>query len=239
MDGPVPPERNIVNKAVALFRRETGFDGGVRVAVEKRIPFGAGLGGGSSDAAAALLGMDELSGMKVPFDRLEVLAAELGSDVPFFLYGGTALVYGRGEVVRPINGIGGYSVVLAAPGFSSDTAKAYRLLDEARENGTLGSGRQIGPAALEEAACGDPSGWPFYNDFLSVLRLEEPSYDTLIKDLQDSGACFVGLSGSGSVCFGVFSDPEQASAAEVSLKALWPFVASAVPLARTGKAVLE
>lgn len=239
MDGPVPPERNIVHKAVAAFRRETGFGGGVRIAVVKRIPFGAGLGGGSSDAASALLGLDALAGTALPDEALQRLSAELGSDVPFFLAGGTALVFGRGELVEPVSSRIDYAVLLVHPGFQSDTAAAYRALDEARSAGTVSAGPRLDAESLRAAVMEQPSAWPFFNDFLPVLRAGSPAYDQILADLRDRGASFVGLSGSGSVCFGVFDDLAEAKKAEKALKSRWPFVESAVPLARRAKAVLE
>jgi 4-diphosphocytidyl-2-C-methyl-D-erythritol kinase len=239
MDGPVPPERNIVYKAVSAFRLATGFDGGVRIDIEKRIPFGAGLGGGSSDAAAALVALNRMSGSTLSPEGLERLAAELGSDVPFFQSGGTALVTGRGERVRPIDANLSYAVVLVHPGFSSDTAAAYRLLDEARANGSIGSYAGISIERVSAAVRSDPSQWPFFNDFLPALRRTAPAYDTLLEDLRASGALFSALSGSGSACFGIYSNLSQAYEAEKSLVGRWPTVRTAVPLARSGNPVLE
>ena len=136
----ISPERNLVLKAVSLFREQTGFKKGLNIRVTKRIPAGAGLGGGSSDAASSLLALNFLAGGagKAPESSLATkelveMAAILGSDVPFFLNGGGAFVSGRGELIEPVEIPPGLWVVLSKPPFSSDTASAFRLLDRARE----------------------------------------------------------------------------------------------------------
>jgi 4-diphosphocytidyl-2-C-methyl-D-erythritol kinase len=118
----VAAEENIICRALALFREVTGFDRGLRVELEKRIPLGGGLGGGSSDGAAALRALNELSGAGFSGARLAEMAAELGSDVPFFLTGGAAWVSGRGDRIRPLPPPPVFPVVLVNPGFPSETA---------------------------------------------------------------------------------------------------------------------
>lgn len=243
MDGHVPPERNIVFKAISAFRSHTGYDAGLRVTVKKRIPMGAGLGGGSSDAAATLLALDLLAGTGLDRGSLHTLAAGLGSDVPFFLDGGTAIVSGRGEVVRPVEGRSDYVVVLVNPAFPSDTARAFRLLDEARASGRDAEKALLGEAALEQALGNTPDLWPFVNDFLPVLSRasanEAEAYTGMLADLRSWGAEFVSLSGSGSTCFGVFTNRSLAEKAVLSLSQAWKVVQIALPLARNGFTVLE
>ena len=113
-DLPGGPE-NLVHRAVEILRRATGAGHGVRVDLNKRIPMGAGLGGGSSNAATALRALDRLWGLDLRPERLAALAAELGSDVPFFLTGGTAVVTGRGERIRPVDWEGDFWYVLVYP----------------------------------------------------------------------------------------------------------------------------
>ncbi len=244
MDGTVPPEQNIVSKAVLAFRRASGFDGGVRIRVEKRVPLGAGLGGGSSDAAAALMALNRMSGEALSLAELEEVAQSLGSDVPFFLFGGTAIVEGRGERVRNVPAYLDYGVVLIHPGFPSDTGRAYSLLDHARLEG--GKSVETGACTadtehtgLEKAVLSNPSTWPFRNDFYPVLRKQSFGYDRMLTALRSEGAVFASLSGSGSACFGIFPDHEASEAAASHLKGRWPFVLSARPLARSMDAVLQ
>lgn len=117
---------NLVCRAVEVFRKRTGFDGGVRVHLEKRIPHGAGLGGGSSDAAAVLRGVNGLVGAGLEVSDLEELAAGLGSDVPFFVRGVPAWCRGRGEIVEPIGDeLPGAELLLVKPPFPVPTAWAY------------------------------------------------------------------------------------------------------------------
>jgi 4-diphosphocytidyl-2-C-methyl-D-erythritol kinase len=239
----VPPERNIVYKAISAFRSRTGYDGGLRVVIKKRIPMGAGLGGGSSDAAATLRVLDELAGTNLDSATLRSLAEDLGSDVPFFLEGGTAAVSGRGELVCPIEGRTDYAVVLLNPGFQSDTGRAFRLLDAARSAGRGAEYNPSGKKKLEEALRGRFEDWPFINDFLPVLSSasapEADAYEKMLADLRKCGADFSGLSGSGSTCFGVFSDGSAAEKAIKRLSPAWNFAQIALPLARSGFAVLE
>jgi 4-diphosphocytidyl-2-C-methyl-D-erythritol kinase len=218
------PARNIVLKAVKLFRRKTGFDRPVKITLTKRIPCGAGLGGGSSDAAATLRSLDALAGTKLPPVWLREWAAALGSDVPFFLSGsdcrtpGAAFVSGRGEVVREI-AAPAFPVVLVNPLFSSDTGEAFTLLDEARPQPPQTA---LGAAALEAALQGPVKTWPFFNDFLPVFLArggrDADAYRRALDGLREAGAAFAGLSGSGATCFGVFEDEATARDAAATLK---------------------
>jgi 4-diphosphocytidyl-2-C-methyl-D-erythritol kinase len=226
----LPPDKNIVFKAVSVFRRRTGFDRGVRVFLEKRVPAGGGLGGGSSDAAAALAALDMLAGTCLSLAELRDMALSLGSDVPFFLAdpppgggvpgepwvspagsGGAAWVSGRGEGILPLESPS-WPALLVNPGFSSPTGEAFRRLDLWRDGGNRG-GRDINgvlsSAELVEALSGDPAVWPYWNDFLPALSGgdgESSVYRHILSVLRGGGAGFAGLSGAGSTCFGVFKD---------------------------------
>jgi 4-diphosphocytidyl-2-C-methyl-D-erythritol kinase len=274
-----PPEKNIISKAVSLFRDRTGFNEGLKVSVTKRIPLGGGLGGGSSDAAATLLGMNRLLAASQPgrkalnLTELVEIGADLGSDVPFFLYNTpVAWVRGRGEIVQPLDLpeiARKCSFVLANPGFPSDTASAYRLLDRMREgcpreknfyHGVHGEhgGRERGRNRIEipcppscpqdssppwlNSLYKQPRDWQFFNDFLPVFcdgatgdtALSEAGsvYQRIIDCMREQGADFAGLSGSGSTCFGVFSQHTQAESARVALQKHSSFVIITFSLAR-------
>jgi 4-diphosphocytidyl-2-C-methyl-D-erythritol kinase len=205
----IPDEKNLILRAISLFKEQTGFKKGLIVRLYKRIPLGAGLGGGSSDAAATFLALNLLSNAALPMSCLATMAASLGSDVPFFLTCGAAFVSGRGETVELLKSPEGLWVVLAKPPFASDTASAYGLLDRLRAQGQVeeraGIKREILLGALE----GDSEKWPFYNDFLPAFLCREHSefavnYKGILDLLRSSGASFAGISGSGSCCFGVF-----------------------------------
>jgi 4-diphosphocytidyl-2-C-methyl-D-erythritol kinase len=243
--GLLPSGENIVFKAAALFRAETGFNRGLRVDVEKRIPLGGGMGGGSSNAASTLLALNRLSGAGLSTARLREMAGKLGSDVPFFLTGGAAWVSGRGERIRPLPVPQGLSVALVNPGFSSGTAGAFRLLDAFRNDvsgAVLGPENAGAPApkVYMKALDRNPRDWPFFNDFLPVLSPEgDGVYHRILARLKGLGADFSGLSGTGSTCFGVFCGEEQAKKAVKTLIREWPFVELTFPLARRAHTVLE
>jgi len=261
----IPPEKNIISRAVSLFRGRTGFNRGVKVTVEKRIPPGGGLGGGSSDAAAALLALNRLAadGGLLNAAELAEMGASLGSDVPFFLHRAfaptpAAWVTGRGERIQPLElpeSVQNLAFVLVNPGFSSDTAEAYRLLDEfrakispeeshaeaQRRRGEKGNVRFPGILNHLKTPCSpcppclrEMPSFPFSNDFLPVLAGGDKgtAYQRIIDELRGLGAGFAGLSGSGSTCFGVFSEGDQAESARKALFKRWPFVIISFLLAR-------
>jgi len=243
----IPAEKNLVLKAVSLFREQTGFSSALTIRLDKRIPVGAGLGGGSSDAASTLLALNLLAGQTLSAERLSEMAALLGSDVPFFLAGGAAFVSGRGERVEPVKPPKGLWVILVKPPFFSDTARAYRILDEARERGfraeSFSPKEMLSKEALIRALEGAPEAWPFYNDFLPVFLKESgesaTAYQTILENLQKTGALFTGLSGSGSCCFGVYSTEKMAKIAEKELSGGKNDVILTFFLAQKANAVLE
>ncbi|MDR0402274.1 MAG: 4-(cytidine 5'-diphospho)-2-C-methyl-D-erythritol kinase [Treponema sp.] len=218
-----PQEQNLVYKAASLFREQTGFDGDLSVKIRKSVPPGSGLGGGSSDAAAALFAFNSAAGKPLSAERLLDIARRLGSDVPFFLSGGTAAwVSGRGELLQPLfPPFSEYGVLLVFPGFQSDTARAYDFLDKNREKGTdetPAPGKDELIAALDK----NPARWPYKNDFLSAF-LENGGdrgarYASILGGLEESGALFRGLSGSGSACFGVYRSKKDAERAKTGLE---------------------
>jgi 4-diphosphocytidyl-2-C-methyl-D-erythritol kinase len=257
----IPGPDNIVLKAAALFRARTGFDRALRIRLEKRVPLGAGLGGGSSDGAAtlaALNGLAERAGHPRLLDGAELgkAAAELGSDAPFFLgvltAGGrnAAWVTGRGEHIRPIEGPADCAVLLANPGFPSNTAEAYRLLDLRRAGRGLEQGPETGLSAgsLIAALREPPSRWPYGNDFLELFLAEKgaraAAYGSVLEGLRNGGADFCGLTGSGSTCFGIFTEKGAAEKAAETLRSggYTPengiFTVLTFPLAHLGKRVL-
>ena len=161
----------------------------------------AGLGGGSSDAAAALLGLRRLWKLRVRDAQVHALAARLGSDVPFFLVGGTALGLGRGDEVYPLENLPRYWVVLAIPPFGVATADAYRWFDEAREQGSAAVSQSVpeqGRAPFAERAASSTT-WKRPSRRGTRLLAE------LKQRLAERGALMAAMSGSGSTVFGVFT----------------------------------
>jgi len=247
-------KENLIFHAISLFRKETGYENGLKINLSKRIPSGAGLGGGSSDAASTLLALNSLCKTAFSMEKLSEMASMLGSDVPFFLFKGAAFVSGRGELVEPVKLSNGFyrdklQVVLVKPPFSSSTAIAYGLLDKARENNSwaLNHGKNVSREAAIQALGKDPKSWPYYNDFLPVLTAAESGENqknalclkAILKDLSASGAVFTGLSGSGSCCFGVFCSMDMAKRAEKLLSGNGNFTKLTFFLAQNAYPVLE
>jgi 4-diphosphocytidyl-2-C-methyl-D-erythritol kinase len=187
----------------------------VAVTLDKQVPLGAGLGGGSSDAAAVLWALDTLAGTKLSLEVLSTMAAQLGSDVPFFMlfhvsHYKAVFVSGRGEHLLGIEksaGLSAFSIVLVYPGFVSNTAQAFQMFDRAQEHSVISSASPDGEV-LMRALEDNPSTWPFVNDFLPVFLQGEYAdrYRTILEEFRKQGADFCGLSGAGSSCFGLFKD---------------------------------
>ncbi len=206
--------RNLIWKAAALLDRAvrsgTGQPTGVRVSLTKRIPAEAGLGGGSSDAAATLLALARLWRLDLDGPSLWRLGARLGADVPFFLAGGTALGAGRGDDISPLVECPRTSVVIVKPPFGVSTPDAYRWLDE---DGPLRQGR---------ARRRLPSTWPAWaaavrNDLEAPVARRHPPIRRIVRTLTALGAEFAAMSGSGLAVFGLFEAADSARAAQAAL----------------------
>ena len=206
----VPVDRtNLVWKAAQMLWHASGRDGEPRdamVTLEKRIPMQAGLGGGSSDAAATLLGLRKLWKLRLPDEEIHAAAAKLGSDVPFFLVGGTALGVGRGDEVYPLEDLPRYRVVLALPSFGVSTADAYRWFDEAPERDRMPLSSALFPNV------------PLVNDLEGPVADRHPEIGQLKQRFRSRGALMAGMSGSGSAVYGVFTSVRAAHLAARDLK---------------------
>ncbi|AEJ18944.1 4-(cytidine 5'-diphospho)-2-C-methyl-D-erythritol kinase [Gracilinema caldarium] len=240
----VPPEQNSIYTAVRLFQMESGCESGWYIRLNKHIPLGAGLGGGSADAAAVLLALNQICGKPFSDISLEHFAAKLGSDVPFFIKGGTAYVTGRGERISPISVTTSWAVLLVNPGIHSSTPEAFRLLDTVRSETRVCTKPLLGRDVLVRLLESHPQHWTFYNDFLEVFlkhgTLEvQQTYQAILRELREAGADFVNLSGSGSTCFGVFADHDKARKTLQNMKGRWPLVELTFPLARKVNPVVE
>jgi 4-diphosphocytidyl-2-C-methyl-D-erythritol kinase len=227
-DPPVPGERNIAAAAVDSYRRSCGISSGVEVRIEKRIPVGAGLGGGSSDAAAVLAGLNRMFSEPLDRRRLQELASGLGSDVPFFLGGAAAMVSGRGEAVEPLKPRGDYALLLAYPGISISTSEAYRWFDlEEPPAGTVSIAPQDLKYRFERQP---PESWRFFNSFQRAVESRHPGIARIVSKASESGASLASLSGSGAAVFGVFSNVGEARSAARAVRKLCRQVWVLVPL---------
>jgi len=214
----VPREKNLAYRAAEAFIAAFGPAGGVRIRLKKKIPAGAGLGGGSSDAAAVLNAMDRLfPGLAAP-TALGELAASLGSDVPFFLGGRPAWVHGRGDLVEPLGQpLSRFHAVLVYPGFGVSTAWAYAAWDS--RHGNRGRRRGANPeltargrsaSNLRPVRAENGTIRGLRNDFEGVVFEAHPLLYGLKGALYACGAYGVLLSGSGSTVFGLFEGERKA-----------------------------
>jgi 4-diphosphocytidyl-2-C-methyl-D-erythritol kinase len=186
----------------------------VRITLDKRISLKAGLGGGSSDAAAALVALRRLWKLMMTDQALYAIAAKLGSDVPYFLIGGTALGLGRGEEVYPLDDLPRLWVVLIFPPFGIATADAYRWLDDMREKEAMLS-PGLSSGHLPGTWLG--RGVPLSNDLEPPIVERHPVIAKLKDQLMKMGAAMAAMSGSGSTVFGVFTTGRAAKAAAKKL----------------------
>jgi 4-diphosphocytidyl-2-C-methyl-D-erythritol kinase len=211
---------NLVEQACRLTLEAIKMHGDVRFKLKKNIPLGAGLGGGSSDAAAVLLALPVLCGKILPLDRLLALAAELGSDVPFFLHGGTALGLGRGEELYPLPDRSASRGLLVVPRVHSSTAEAYRdlspTLTSIRLQNKLFKFQQVIWQEISRRSAEGDAAAVDENDFEEVVFARHPEIKRIKQRLCHFGAKPAAMTGSGSAVFGVFADPAKLDRARKS-----------------------
>lgn len=195
---------NLCMRAAQLLQDVTGTGQGARIALKKSIPIGAGLGGGSADAAAVLKGLVKLWSLDISLDELEKLGAGLGSDVPFFIRGGTAYATGRGEILERIPLSLPYHIVVVTPPIHISTAWAYR-------NITLAAGQtrnNLKTLLQELTSEGSNAISRFQNDFEEIVFAVYPDIKAIKETLINYGSCLALLSGSGASVFGLFREQE-------------------------------
>lgn len=221
-------DRNIAVKAAkAFFAAANISDIGVEIHLHKRIPVGAGLGGGSADAAAVLRGLNTLTGTGFSPEKLEELGATLGSDVPFCVRGGTKLAVNRGEQMLPAPELPDCGIVICKPRFSIRTPELFAKIDSRRS--------RIHPdtdGLLSAMAAGDLHGTArrMYNVFEDVLPRSCSEVAVIKSALLDAGALGAVMSGTGSAVFGLFADKAAADRAQQLLADSYTECFSAVPL---------
>ncbi|MCD6201075.1 MAG: 4-(cytidine 5'-diphospho)-2-C-methyl-D-erythritol kinase [Bacteroidales bacterium] len=189
---------NLVYKAAYLMQQRYDLPG-IKIHLHKQIPAGAGLGGGSSDAAFTLKAIQQLFSLPVSFRELHLLAAQLGSDCAFFLDNKPALASGKGEILSPVPlDLHGTYILIIFPGFTSDTSRMYQKSDISS-----------GGLSLIDAWVHPHHDWKKYliNCFEEPLSRDFPVIRHLLKKLYAGGAWFASVSGSGSSVYGLFDDP--------------------------------
>lgn len=204
-------EKNMICRAVGAFRKKTGIETGFDFYVKKRIPEKGGLGGGSSNAACTLRLLNDYCRIGLSPEELAGLGAELGSDVPFFCMASCAVVTGRGEYVKPIQGRADLFVLLVFPDMRINTKAAYELFDQKRKVGKYGIEKSINVEEIKKKYLSDePERWDFYNSFEPIIRVSYPAIDSVLQELAGCKGEYVQLSGSGSTCFAVFLKEKRA-----------------------------
>jgi len=199
-------ERNLALRAALALREAAGVRRGVRIALDKRIPVAAGLGGGSTDAAAVLLGLNRLWRLRWPVARLVEVATRLGMDVPFFLRGGVAMATGRGEHVRRVAG-GALALVLVNPKFPASTAEMYGRVTPAMYTDGART-REVVTALMSRRPARVAAS--LYNGLEGAATAAYPQIARMRAALIAAGALGALMSGSGPTVFGVARSYEQA-----------------------------
>ncbi len=206
---------NLITRAARAVLDELEVAARVEFRLDKKIPLGGGLGGGSSDAAAVLLALPAVLGRPIPLERLMALGRALGSDVPFFLLGGAAVGLGRGTELYPLPDLPARRGVLVAPGIHVSTAEAYRALGRST---ACGDGAELNTIEEFQASVWDPRGGSAANDFEPVVFKQFPRLGELKRQLEKLGADRAMMSGSGSSLYGLFRTQKQIDRALTSFR---------------------
>ena len=203
----VPNDKtNLCYKAAKLILENYKTSSGINIHLTKNIPIGAGLGGGSSNAATVLLALNDIFNLKIKNRELELLGMELGCDVPFFINGGTQIAEGKGEILTPLNiNISQYYFLLVFPSFQVSTKWAYSFFKKDLPNTFDSDKFRSFQGRLD---------WKlFENDFENIIKSTYPEVVEIRRILEMNSSIFVSLSGSGSTMFGVFEDFLKADSA--------------------------
>jgi 4-diphosphocytidyl-2-C-methyl-D-erythritol kinase len=216
---------NLVLRAAALFREKApGQLSPVRFTLEKRVPHGAGLGGGSSDGASALLLLNRAAGSPLDVKTLAALAARLGSDCPLFLEGRPAIMRGRGECVEPLTdaeaaALRGRRLLLFKPAFGVSTAEAYGAMKAAK--GTEYIPTADAEARLAQWRANPAAEFPLFNNMEGVVFRKHPALPALLEELAAKFGLHPRMSGSGSACFAFLPDGFDVELAAALVREAW------------------
>ncbi len=224
--------RNLVRRAADLLvERSRGLRPGVRARLIKRIPVGSGLGGASSDAAAALVGLNRLWDLSLSKDEIVELSGRLGSDVPYFLTGGTALVTGRGDKVQALPDLTPSPLLIVIPDEPISTASIYAQvsvpLTPSAKTGSIPRFRSSLAGGLDEWVRAG-------NDLEPIARRQCPAIGTIQERLRAAGAYAVAMTGSGSAVFGAFREIDTRTCAATEMERAGWSTKACSPLSRQG-----
>jgi len=220
-----PPEKNTVYRAWRLLCDRVGGELPVRVTLRKEVPAGAGLGGGSTDAAAVLRGLDALFGLGLSAEELRDVGRETGADVPFCVSGGTALAEGVGEVLKAVPAPPDHRLLVVKPSRGADTAAVYRAYDASPAGGDAAD------RVLSALRSGDLTGLAaaLGNDLAPVTKSMIPEVAELEGGLLEAGAAGASMTGSGTAVYGLFGDEDAAVRAREGMDAQFVGVCAPVP----------
>jgi 4-diphosphocytidyl-2-C-methyl-D-erythritol kinase len=227
----IPMEDNLVFKTALRLKEITGSKKGVFIKIKKEIPSGAGLGGGSSDAAVTLKGLNDLWSLGLKQKELMDIASEIGSDVPFFLNGPAAIVRGRGDIIEKIELKDSRILLLVKPDIRISSKWAYSEFD--RIKGGEGNSPFNSPSYLKRGkggVSGKSNTWDDHtiNDLEEPVFMRYPELKEIKERLLKSGALYAAMTGSGSTLFGVFNTEEEAHKALLNFENLWTKVVKTI-----------
>lgn len=216
-DSPEIPtdERNIVYRVADALKKKYGLKSGVKISIEKRIPVSAGLAGGSTDAAATLRGLNELWGLGLSDIELMELGKPIGADIPYCIYGGTALAEGIGEKLTRLRGFGGKHILLANPEIQVSTARIYQNLN------LEGLNKRPDTEKLMQAITEDDLEYVARNmvNVLETVTIPmHPVISEIKQDMISSGAIGALMSGSGPTVFGIFKTEKELDESKAKLE---------------------
>lgn len=220
-----PPEKNTAHRAWRLLCDRVGGGLPVRITLRKEVPAGAGLGGGSTDAAAVLRGLDTLFGLGLSAEELREVASGIGADVPFCVCGGTALGQGVGEVLSPVPAPPDHRLLVVKPRRGADTAGVYRAFDASSAE-EKAANRVL--SALRSGDLADLAG-ALGNDLAPVTKGMVPEVAELERGLLEAGALGASMTGSGTAVYGLFPDEDAAARAGEGIGASFVGLCAPVP----------
>ena len=236
---------NIIKNAVDIFRKHSeincgitsGINRGLKIELKKNIPIGAGLGGGSSNAASVLLGLNKLFRTNLKQSEMFDLAASLGSDVPLFIGNPASIIKGRGEIIEPLKIRNDYKIILVYPGFSISSKDAYKWWDlesnsNKRKQAIVGNLKNMYEQNTIE-------NWQFFNSFGKIIDKKYPVIRKIKKYLRNEGAVYSELTGSGAAVIGIFKENAAIDHVINKLKKQYSTVQLIKTLERKLKPVLE
>lgn len=218
----IPVRENLVFKVAFLMKERYKVNIGARIHLKKHIPVSAGLGGGSSDAASTLIGLNKLWSLELKIKELHQLAESLGSDIPFFLYRALSLVEGRGEKITPCFGKKTLNLLLVKPPISISSAWAYKNLDHHKLTKRRNDTKMLTQSVIDADLLKMKSF--LYNDLEDPVIHKYPIIKTIKGKLLAKGAVMTLMSGSGSTVFGVFDSYDRAENASAGFNNYWTSV---------------